>query len=215
MMKLNTYEFTPRAGVTGYCKEYDPAGVRQMSGGKIRLTASPAKSAGIMGPVLGLGDYVFMFQGRPDQMDPSMVFSIWLYDDATKDEIDVLEFTRWGDQNQPGNLHIGGYYRGKREGLNPPLLFSPCKAFSSWYATLCVSPWHIRISIHARWAIHGSLVWKEVASWDSDTPKDFVVGQVRAAMWVPPTGLTYTGSWDRGPMSMTLDTMISSQEVTK
>jgi hypothetical protein len=212
-MKLTTYEFTARSGLTGYCKEYDPAGVRQMTGGKIKLTMTPTKSAGIMGPTLGYGDYVFTFSGRPDQMDPSAVFSIWLYDDATKDEIDVFEFSRWGDQNQPGNLHIGGYYRGKREGLATPLLFAPCRAFNSWYATLHVSRGGVSIIVYGKWTHDGKSEWKIVGSWGSTIPKDFVVGQVRAAMWVPPTGLKYTGSWDRGPMSMTLDTMIVSQEV--
>jgi len=217
-MKLNDIEFTPRSGTTGYCLDYDPACVTQMSNGAIRLALpngplSVQRSAGIMGPVIGYKPLRVKFSGRPDQMDPNTVWSIWTYDDATGDEIDLFEFTRWGDQNQPGNLSIGGYLNGKREGLAPPLILAPTRAFNNWIAYLDIIAYDvfvgavIEVRIYGWWVHDGKQEWKEVAKWRTPLPKDFVMGQLRAAMWLSKEGFKYASVADRGNRLMQINSV--------
>lgn len=184
-----------------------------MSNGAIRLAMpngplSALKSAGIMGPVVGRRPVRITFSGRPDQMDPNTVFSIWTYDDATEDEVDLFEFTRWGDTNQPGNLHIGAYYRGKRDHVALPKLFAPTRAFNKWMVYLdIISDSVIEVRVYGWWEHDGKKEWKETCAWRSDLPDDFVIGQLRSAMWLPKTGFKYASVADRGNRLMQINSI--------
>lgn len=208
-MKIGNYDFEPRFGSTGYCKPYNTAGVKQMAGGKVRLSLVRGAdgdycSAGVLGPTLGDGTYVWQTIGRVDAMDPAAVFAIWLYDDVTENEIDVVEWTRWGDLNQPGNMHIQGYFGRSHEGSPTPLLpsvrFAPCRAFDLYRYRMIVAPTEFSVRIEGAWLENG---WHVIQTATIPRhPGMEQMGNVRIGLWLPPTGFRHARTAARGPLSI-------------
>lgn len=169
--------WTTRTGETGYCTPYATEGVKTLAGGRIRLTATKTRSAGLLGPFIGHPCRVEIeTTGRYDALHPSAVFAVWIYDDATKHELDLIEATRWGDRNQPDGYWLTNYeaeVMDRREA-------HPAKAFvrhkivaelgADGYATVRIYGW---------WGEHG---WKETA-W---LHCRWWPGQLRVALWTPP-----------------------------
>jgi len=206
-MKIGKYDFEARSGVTGYCKPYNPAGVKAMAGGKVRLSLVRGAdgdycSAGVLGPALGDGTYMWQTTGRVDAMDPAAVFAIWLYDDATENEIDVVEWTRWGDLNQPGNMHIQAYF-GRPGGRPTPVLptvrFAPCRAFDLYRYRLIVAPTEFLVQIEGSWLENG---WNVIQTATIPRLDMLRMGNVRIGLWLPPTGFRHTRAAARGPLSI-------------
>lgn len=107
--------FDVRSGITGYCAPYDPASVKLLTKGRIRLTASKTRSAGLMGPQIdGPCSIAVEVSGRLHALHPLAVFAVWLYDDATANELDLIEATWWGDPNSPYLYHLTEYEKGEK-----------------------------------------------------------------------------------------------------
>lgn len=105
---------TPRMGPSGLAVPYDPAGVKMLSGGRTRLTASKTRSAGLLGPWIGGPCRIEVeVSGRLHALHPLAVFAVWLYDDATANELDLVEAAWWGDPNKPWLYHMKEYEAGK------------------------------------------------------------------------------------------------------
>jgi hypothetical protein len=95
--------FTTRTGITGYCTPYDAQGVKMLSGGRIRLTATKTRSAGLMGPQIDVPCRIECeVTGKLHALHPLAVFSVWIYDDVTRNELDLVETARWGAAIGPG-----------------------------------------------------------------------------------------------------------------
>lgn len=106
---------TPRTGPSGKAVPYDPAGVKLMANGRTRLTATKTRSAGLLGPRIdGPCMIEVVTTGRLCALHPLAVFAIWLYDDDTKDELDIIEATWWGDPNSPNLYHQTEYLAGDK-----------------------------------------------------------------------------------------------------
>jgi hypothetical protein len=108
-------QLTPRTGPSGPANLYDPAGVKIMTGGRIRLTASKTRSAGLLGPQIdGPCSIAVEVSGRLHALHPLAVFAVWLYDDATANELDLIEGTWWGDPNSPYLYHLSEFVKGEK-----------------------------------------------------------------------------------------------------
>lgn len=116
-LNLSGYSFQVREGKQGE-PIYNPAGAVQVSAGRIRLFLTKVdgffQSSAVMLPRLGYGFYDLYVTGRLDGMDPSAVFAFWLHDEATLNEIDIVEATRWSDGNNP-NLYYTSVWHGPTE----------------------------------------------------------------------------------------------------
>lgn len=179
---------------------WNPAGAKQMYGGKVRLTLTRAtdgswRSVGLSGPVLEPGKvYSLTFERRIDQMDPAAVFAIWGHNDLNQDEVDMLEATRWGDQNNPSLYHGGWFDKGNR--VEEPTMF-PGRAFAKHRVTITTSGGQVKTVIEGWWATNG--VWKEVARFTAPWMDGMIF---RIAMWLYTRGPFYTDATDRGPLSV-------------
>lgn len=106
---------TPRSGPSGKAVPYDPAGVKLMASGRVRLTATKTRSAGLLGPQIdGPCMIEVVTTGRFCALHPLSVFAVWLYDDATANELDIIEATWWGDPNSATLYHQTEYAAGSK-----------------------------------------------------------------------------------------------------
>ena len=168
--------WTTRTGITGYCTPYEAQGVAYLTKGRVRLTASKTRSAGLMGPqITGPCRIECEVSGNLHALHPSAVFAIWTYDDATRNELDLIEATRWGDRNQP-NLYWLTNYRAEVLGVRTQFsgrAFDRHKIIAELgedgYASVRVYGW---------WGEQG---WKEVG-W---IHAPYWPGQLRVALWTP------------------------------
>jgi hypothetical protein len=164
----------PRTGVTGYCAPYDPAGVKKLAGDRIRLTATKTRSAGLLGPFIKEPCRVTVeVTGALHALHPLAVFAVWTYDDSTKNEVDLIEATRWGDRNNPYLYYLTSYAAGVKDGQVKFLgrAFNRHKIVSEFgvdgkQTTRVYGWWQGR-------------EWKEVASYTSH----WWPGQLRIALW--------------------------------
>lgn len=203
VVKLGEYSFTVRSGEVGYALSYSEDGVVQMAKNRVRLLMTKPdgsyRSAGLLGPVLGRGTYEFDVSARLSSLDPAAVFAIWLYNDATKDELDVVEATRWGDLNQPNTF----WFTLWRKEVKGEASVFPARAFRRYRFVLVWLEKSVSVKAYGLWE-DGSQ--KEIGFLHSSTniPPDF--GQVRIALWIPKKGLSFPAdAVARGPMYVTLD----------
>ena len=180
--------------------DYHPDRVKFVDGWTRFTLNSNKQSGGVMGPIVEPGVYTFDIRGRLDNHDPAVVFAIYTYDEATKDELDILEATRWGDPNQP---HI--YWQGEFvAGMRPvELLSRPARAFAMHRATFHVPPTGL-----GRWSdavIHGVRLdywqldyWQTVAYYTAQQVNP-IGHSLRMAFWLPKTGYVFKDTNSRGP----------------
>lgn len=168
--------WTTRTGITGYCTPYDAKGVTYLRGGRIRLTAGKTWSAGLMGPqITGPCRIEVETTGEYHKLHPSAVFAVWLYDDATRNELDLIEATRWGDRNQPNGYWLTNYRAGN---LGVRTQFSG-RAFNRHRIVAELgADGYASVRVYGWWGEQG---WKEVGWMHCE----YWPGQLRIALWTP------------------------------
>lgn len=182
--------WTMRSGEVGYAAPYNPKLVQTMSQGWLRLKLSNSfESAGVLGPIVQLGTYTFEVRNRMDQDDPAGVRAIWTYSDATKDEVDVLEATRWRDANNPYLLYCGAF----RAGNNVASFKQLARPFNKYELTMEV---HAKGANIVQWGVFPDGTKKEVGRGTTDVCP--VGHQLRMAYWLMKDGYLYTDSASRG-----------------
>lgn len=200
LVNLGSYQWTVRSGLNGPCT-YNVNGVSQLVQKRIRLTLVKNnglwESAGVIGPVLGYGTHQVEITGRLDGMDPRSVFAFWFHNEDTRDEVDIVESSRWGDLNQP-NLFTTTYWQ-KQE----------IYARKVWPAR-CYNRYRFTGVLDAKVTSlkgEGQLpdgTWKEIFS---DQQESKVFGfRPKLAVWVPNDGkLSFGTAASYGPLSVTID----------
>lgn len=181
--------FDIRSGVTGYCAPYDPAGVKLMANGRIRLTATKTRSAGLLGPQI---DWPCMIEvetsGRLCALHPLAVFAIWTWNDDTRDEIDIIEATWWHDPNKD-TLYHWKHWPGGKDGLEN---HATARSYSRHRFTCEISGGMARCVAYGWQFDH----WHEIGRFSAP----FQPGQLRIALW------THAGIKDAlGPCSVVLE----------
>lgn len=172
--------YTKRVGVTGYCLDYKPELVNITN--YVRLQSSRTGSAGVMGPMMQNGTYEFNTYGRYDVLDPAVVFSIWFYNDATKDEIDIVEYSRWRDPNNPNGYHIK-VWKNEVELTN---LVGVDRCFYH-HKIVCVVD---KEGVDA--FVYGNQFGKWMKLLQCLRAPRLDYGQLRMAVWTPKAGYTYS-----------------------
>lgn len=192
-------DFAIRSGVTGYCTTYDPIGVEELTKGRIRLTATKTRSAGLMGPIIEKPCRIEVeVTGALHALHPLAVFAVWTFDDATENELDLVETTRWGagiggDRNNPNLYYLTSYEGGTKvkQASFPSRAFNRHKIVADLRADGTASVW-----IYGWWSGNPKEPWKEVAQFSAK----WKPGQLRIALW---THLGIKGAL--GPCSVVLE----------
>lgn len=217
-MKLSNYDFWARSGSTNYCKDYDPSLVQPMTKNRIRLHASTDKSAGILGPKLGMGHYEIEMTGRLDGLDPSQVMTAYLWD-PSNNEVDLAEFSRWNDANQYKFLNMAFV-----KGLTPATDTDPgtyqylnqhhisqdkpqlgVRGFDRFKLTLDWSPKVATVRAYGWWNLHQD--WKEFGALEQYNIEGMDFGYFRVALWTMKIGPTYSASASRPTKYVTLESL--------
>lgn len=214
-MKLGNYDFLPRTGTHESFKDWRPDKVQQLSGNRIRLTAGSSWSAGVTGPVLGLGTLTVEFDCRVQALDPRACLAVWRYDDETKDEYDDVEFCAWGDANKPESLKTTVWDKGKVYmipdivqsdigtevviGEDPARRTANPKGFRRYRVVTIENEWFFVTTVYGWWWHElkdktWAWDWKVVASSELPKPEKHTPGRFKIALWIPTEGLLYPAS---------------------
>lgn len=198
-------EFITRVATTDYALPFDGRGISRLSKGKIKLQIVKCTdleggycSAGLYGEKAKQGTYTFYVSGRLDWMDPSVVFAIWTYADSNKDELDLIETSRWGDLNNP-NLYYVGF---REQGVPAGDAHFLSRAFNKHKFTLTIGPKTFRVLSEGQF---NDGTWKVVADFTGSLEKIKDLGEIRVALWVPKKGFTFKDVASRGTLAVTLD----------
>lgn len=196
---LGPTPFEVRSGVFGDTQApFNPAGVKQMSGGKVRLSLTREngewRSAGLLGPIIEAGKtYELEILGRLDVLDPRVCFAVWGRNDATGEEVDYLEATRWG--NPSGPLYTTAWHK---DGEPHQSETQPATAFDWHLLTI----WKYDSADGSQNVnVHGLKNDAWIVRINTDLP--FFPGmRLKIALWVPKTGPLYSAARDRGPLTI-------------
>lgn len=169
---------TPRAGPSGKAVPYVASAVTTMTRGRFRLNASKTRSAGLLGPWIG-GPCIIEVEvrGRLHGLHPFAVFAVWLYDDATANELDIIETTRWGDGNSEFLYYFTEFEGGvvlKREKFVG-------RGFDRHKFVCKVTPTGYELIAYGWWTVEGRAEWKPVGYMRGK----FRPGQLRIGLWTP------------------------------
>jgi len=196
-----------RTGITSYCLPYSEAGVTRMAKGRIRLKPGKNYSAGLLGEPVREGTFTIEVTGRLDSMDPSAVFAVWTYSDATKDEIDVIEVSRWGNRRHPFLFRMGHFVGGV---LPEPHAEFADAAFNRYRFELWIGPNYFTCG--AVGVLPDGRVFP-LGSTTRSREKMKTLGNLRIAIWVPLTGYSYPDVASRGNMTATIESVVYTAPV--
>jgi len=200
---MPTTELTTRTGITGYCTPYAPESVKTLAGGRIRLTATKTRSAGLMGPWIEKPCTIEVeVTGKLHALHPLAVFAVWTYDDASKNELDLIEATRWGadigpgigDQNNPKLYKLTSWSGNGTSSVDTRVNYFDARAYTRHKVVAVLgADGFATVRVYGWWQ---GKQWHEIA-W---LHAPWYPGQLRIALW------THQGIKDAlGPCDVTLE----------